>query len=273
MLNVLIQKRPTPTRVAGMVTRLQTSRDALAMPKVNYAADDIYTTGIRVTKTGEIPASSTVHRVTDPVFGMIRIPVHTFMMSMPLTNDMIEDSAFPIVAWSTGKFSETVDLLYDNEVLTGSGIGGPAGILLNPGGTDQPAIVVSGAAGAVTPDGIMDLAYALPEQYDQNARFVFNKTSTAKAIAKLKDTANRYLFGYGDMDNGLAGSRPKEPIGYPFEYSGFMPDIAANAFPIIFGDFMGYYLVNRIGFSIQVLRELYAETNQIVLLGRLRFGG
>jgi len=273
MLNVLVQKQPTPTRVAGMVTRLQTSRDALAMPKVNYAADDIYTTGIRVTKTGEIPSSSTVHRVTEPIFGMIRIPVHTFMMSMPLTNDMIEDSAFPIVGWSTGKFSETVDLLYDNEILNGSGIGGPAGILLNPGGTDQPAIVVSGSAAAVTPDGIFDLVYALPEQYDENAVFVFNKTNTAKAIAKLKDTTNRYLFGYGDQDSGIAGGRPKELIGYSYAYSGFMPDIAANSFPIIFGDLMGYYLVNRVGFSVQVLRELYAETNQIVLLGRLRFGG
>lgn len=273
ILNTIVDKMPTPTRVAGMVTRLQTSRDALTMPKVNYTTDDKYTTGIRTTWTGEVPSSSTVHRVTDPVFGQIRIPIHTAMMSMPITNDMVEDSAFPIVSWAAGKFNETIDLLYDDMVMNGNGIGQPFGILTNPGGTDQPAIVVTGSAATVTADGIIDLAYALPEQYDENARFVLNKTSTAKAIAKLKDSSNRYLFGYGDMDNGIAGARPKELIGYAFSYSGFMPDLAANAYPITFGDHRGYFLVNRIGFSVQVLRELYAETNQIVLLGRIRFGG
>jgi HK97 family phage major capsid protein len=52
-----------------------------------------------------------------------------------------------------------------------------------------------------------------------------------------------------------------------------MPNTGANNYPIIFGDLRGYYLVNRVGFSVQVLRELYAETNQILLLGRVRFGG
>lgn len=273
MLNMIIEKRPTPTRVAGLVTRLQTSRDALTMPKVNYSADDKYTTGIRTTWTGEIPASSTAHRVTDPVFGQIRIPIHTAMMSMPITNDMVEDAAFPIVGWASGKFNETIDLLYDDMIINGSGIGQPAGVLLNPGGADQPAVIVTGSAATVTGDGLWDLVYSLPEQYDENARMVLNKTSTARAIAKLKDSQNRYLFGYGEQDNGLAGARPKELCGYPYVFSGFMPDLGANAFPISFGDHRGYFLVNRVGFSIQVLRELYAETNQILLLGRVRFGG
>jgi len=270
----IIQKLATPTRVAGYVTRLNTSRDALNIPKVNYTTDDLYTTGIRVTWTGEVPASSTAHRVTDPVFGNVRIPVHTSMLSMPITNDMVEDSAFPLVPWATGKFSETIDLLYDNMILNGSGIGQPAGILLNPDGTDQPAVVKSGDANLIKPDGLIALAYAVPEQYDENCRFVFNKTNTGKAIAQLKDGSNRYLFSSGDYgDAGLVNGRPKMLVGYPYAFSGFMPDIAANAFPVIFGDFGGYYLVNRIGFSVQVLRELYAETNQIVLLGRIRFGG
>jgi HK97 family phage major capsid protein len=274
MMNTIISKQPTPTRVSGLVTGLTTGRDSLSIPKVNYATDDLYTSGIRVTKTGEVPASSTVHRVTDPVFGMVKIPVHTFMMSMPLTNDMVEDSAFSLAAWVAGKFSETVDLLFDNEILNGNAIGGPAGILLNPGGADQPAIVVSGNAGTLTPDGIINLAYSLPEQYDVNARFILNKTNTGAAIATMKDTANRYLFSTGDYGGaGIATARPTSLVGYPYVFSGFMPNVGANAFPIIFGDFGGYYLVNRVGFSVQVLRELYSELNQIVVLGRLRFGG
>lgn len=52
-----------------------------------------------------------------------------------------------------------------------------------------------------------------------------------------------------------------------------MPNVAAGAFPLIFGDLRGYQMVRRIGFSVQVLRELYAEVGQIALVGRVRFGG
>lgn len=269
----VIQKAATPTRVAGFVSRLQTSRDRIVFPKVNYATDDIYTSGIRVKWTGEVPSSATTHRVTDPLFAQVGIPIHTAMLSMPLTNDMIEDSAFPIVQWSADKFRETIDLLYDNMILNGTGQGQPAGILLNPGGTDQPAVVVSGDANLLKADGLINLTYALPEQYDENARLVFNKTNAGAAIALLKDSNNRYLFARGITDDGLATGRPTQLLGYPFSYSGFMPNVAANAFPIIFGDFGGYFLVERVGFSIQVLREIYAETNQQLLLGRVRIGG
>ncbi len=269
----VIQKAPTPTRVAGMVTRLQTSRDAMVFPKVNYGTDDIYTTGIRVSWTGELPTSATAHRVTDPQFAQIRIPIHTAMLSMPVTNDMVEDSSFPIVQWSADKFRETIDLLYDNVIINGSGIGQPAGMLLNPGAADQPAVVVSGSAAAVTADGLFDLTYAVPEQYEDNLSFIFNKTQTGKMIGKLKDDNKRYLFARGITDDGLSMGRPTSLLGYPFAYSAFMPNPGANTFPIVFGDPRGYYFVERIGFSIQVLREILAQTNQVLLLGRLRIGG
>lgn len=273
VLNFIIQKVAAPTRVSGMVQTLSTARDQMVISRVNYTADDKYTTGIRSTWTGEIPSSSTVHRVTDPVFGQLRIPVNTNMMSLPITLDMIEDSAFPLISWASSKFSETIDLLKDDMIINGDGVGKPAGFLYSPGGTNQPAVVVSGHASQITADGIINLGYSLPEQYDENARYLFNKTNTAKAIATLKDSNNRYLFGMGLQDSGLAGGRPTELNGYPYSYSAFMPDIAANAFPVLFGDFRSYILLNRVGFSIQVLDQPYAESNQTVLLGRVRFGG
>ena len=65
----------------------------------------------------------------------------------------------------------------------------------------------------------------------------------------------------------------RQLAGYPVTYSGFMPNRGSANYPVILGDLGGYYLVERVGFSIQVLNEVYAEVNQKVLLGRLRFGG
>lgn len=274
ILDRVISREPTPTRVAGLVTQLQTSRDNLIIPKVVYNADDLYTTGMRVTWTGEVPAAATTARVTDPVFGQVSVPVFTAMMSLPITNDMIEDANFPLVSYAAGKFGETIDLLRDNMILNGTGQAQPAGILVNPGAANQPSVIVSGSASALTADGLINTAFALPEQYDDNAVFIFNKTSTGAAIAELKDSNNRYLWGSGLQDSGLVPSiRDRRLLGYPCILSGFMPNVAASAYPVIFGDPRGYYLVNRIGFSVQVLRELYAETNQVLLLGRIRFGG
>ncbi len=274
IMNAVIMRQPTPTRVASFCSQFTTSRDGLSIPKVNYSADDLYTSGIRVTWTGEQPATATGHRVTDPVFGQVRVPIYTAMMSQPVTNDLIEDSAVALQPWLENRFFETIELLRDNVVLNGTGAGQPLGMLTNVDGADQITSVNAGAAGAVTADGIVDLAYSLPEQYDENARWIFAKTTTAKAIAKLKDAELRYIWGMGLQDSGLSPTiRDRDLLGYPVSFSAFMPAPANNAFPILFGDLRGYYLVNRVGFSVQVLREIYAETNQILLLGRVRFGG
>lgn len=276
ILERVIAKEPTPTRVAGRVTQLQTMRDKVVMPRINYTTDDLYTTGIRVTWTGEIPASSSVANVTDPLFGQTDIPIYTAMLKILLTNDLIEDAGFPVVSYVTDKFSETIDLLKDNLTLNGTGIGQPTGILANPGGTNQPAIVLSGTAGTLGTDGtsLVKAAFALPEQYDDNAAWVFNKTNVGAAIAQLQDSNKRFLWGAGLQDSGLdVGWKNRQLLGYPVVLSGFAPNIGAANYPIVFGDLRGYYLVNRIGFSIQVLREVYAEVNQIAIVGRIRFGG
>ncbi len=49
-------------------------------------------------------------------------------------------------------------------------------------------------------------------------------------------------------------------------FSGLFPNISANAYPVLFGDISGYQVVNRIGFSVQILREVYAESNAIFLV-------
>jgi HK97 family phage major capsid protein len=102
---------------------------------------------------------------------------------------------------------------------------------------------------------------------------VFNSTSAGKAIAKLKDSQNRYLFAAGVTSDGLATARPATLLGFPIIESDFMPDVAANSYPVIFGDLAGYYLVQRVGFSIQVLNEVKAAQNQVSIVGRMRVGG
>lgn len=270
--NRVIQKEPTPTVLAGRVTRLTTSRDTMVFPQVTYTTNNQYTTPMRVTWTGEIPASATVHNVTDPTFGQVRIPIYTAMMSIPVTRDMIEDAAFDLMGWISSKFSETINLTYEDFIATGTGANRPSGITTNS--TAQTNAVVSGNASLLTGDGLVNLAFNLPPQYDNNSVWAMTKTNAALAIFKLKDGDGRYLWSDNAEGGGLRVPKVRgDLLGYPLIYTELLPTIAANAYPIIFGDLSGYYLVQRVGFTIEVARELKIETNQVLVVGRIRVGG
>jgi len=277
MLERIIEKKPTPTRLGDLVQSLPTSRDALTIPKVKYTTDDLYSTGIRVIAAGEVPANSTAVNVNFPdttgnnQFAAERFQVYTQMMAQPVSNDMLEDALFPVNSWMADKFRETILLYKDNMILNGLGVNQPTGILLNPGGANQPAVVAMG--NPITGDGALSVSLSLPEQYEEGARYIFNKTSTYKTLRLLKDGNSRYLFGEGYQDSGMAPGRAKELGGYPYIFSGFAPNVGANAYPILFGDPSGYIWVDRVGVSIQVLREISALTNQTVILARFRVGG
>lgn len=278
----LIQKKPAPNAIAGKVRRLQTSRDSLTISRVVYAADDIYNSPIRFTQTGEIPSSGSQATYTDPTFGQSRIEVFTQMVNGQLSKDMLEDSIFDVQGYIAEQFRVQADQLMENLIVNGSGAGQMTGLIANPGGKvgnqQQPAVIKMG--NPPTGDAFFKLAYAVPPQYEDNLHFAFNKTNSLQNFVLLKDSANRYLFGAGYQDSGIATARPKELVGYPYLLAQLMPNAYlangsgnTNAYAVVFGDFNGYWMVERVGLSVQVLDQTAAKVNQIELVGRLRFGG
>lgn len=266
----LIKKIATMATIRANARVAQTSRDIAKWPRVVYTTDDEYTSGVRLTWTGESPASATAHRVTDPVYGLYSIPVHTSMASMPISNDLIEDSAFDIVGLSSDMLAEAFALGENDAFLNGNGVARPMGMLTQVDG-DGPASVASGDAATLTANGVVDLWGALPSQYETNAKWLFAK-ATEVVIRKLQDSQNRYLWPILP-EVGNFGPAPRSLLGFPTMRDEFVPEIAANAYPIIFGDLRGYLVLDRVGLSIQRLSEIYAETNVTLLLARKRVGG
>lgn len=279
----VIGRSPAPTQLRSLVNGLNTGRDALTMPRKQYNADDRYTTAFRATWTGEIPSDGTgnMHAVDDAnLLGNISIPVHTAMLSAPVSRNLIEDSAFAIQPWLESELNQTIDLLYEDMILNGNGVGQPVGILFGANSSNvgldasYPEVIVSGTPGEITHDTLVDVQMALAPQYEnENTRWVMNKRSTYRALNKLKDGNGRPLFTTGAGDYGLAPGRGRVLLGDPVVLSAFMPDLGANNFPVVYGDLKGYCLAERVGFSIQVLHETRAKANQVEIVGRVRFGG
>ena len=130
--------------------------------------------------------------------------------------------------------------------------------------------VNSGNGTALLADGLLTLVHSIKTEYARNATFVFNR-STLAAIRKLKDTAGQYVFQAGmSLENGV----PNTILGYPYIEAPDMPDIAASAFPVAFGDFArAYMIVDRV--ALAVLRDPFtqATTGNVRYIARRRVGG
>ena len=270
-MSEVIRKMATLTTVRQNARVAQTSRDIARWVKVNYTTDDKYTSPVRMTWTGEQPATATSHRVNEPVLGQYSIPVHTGMASLPFTNDLLEDAAFDIFGLGSDLLSEAFALGENNVFWNGNGVAQPMGILAQVDG-DGPASVVSGSAGTLTGDGLIDLTMALPAQYERNAKFFMNKVSGEKTIRKLKDGNNDYLWPVWPVGGNFAAA-PRELLGFPTVRDEFLPNVSAGNYPIVFGDLNGYLILDRVGLSLQRIDQPYAEQNITVLLARKRVGG
>jgi HK97 family phage major capsid protein len=150
--------------------------------------------------------------------------------------------------------------------LTGSGAGQPLGIFTaSPNGIDTDRDVAAGnEATAIGADGLINAKYALKAQYQKTARWIFHRDAIS-GIRKLKDDNKQYLW-----QPGLIADKPDTILELPF----FMSEFAPNTFTTgkyvgIIGDFSFYWIADSMEFSIQVLKELYAESNQIGYIGRM----
>ena len=291
LLARIIGRLPAPTQLRSLVTTLTTGRDTLILPRKQYSADDQYTTAFRLTWTGEIPSdgSGNIENVNDSnLTGNIDIPVHTGMLAASVTRNMIEDAAFPIQAWLESELAQVIDLVYEDSIINGSttiatSLGSqsnqPIGFLFgaasgNAEGNTFPEVILSQTAGGLDYNSLINIQMALAPQYESESTcWIMQKRSTYAYINQIKDTQARPLFTTGYSDSGMVERRGRVLLGDRIILSQFMPAISPTSYAVFYGDPKGYYLAQRVGFSIQVLDQTKAKANQIELVGRVRFGG
>jgi HK97 family phage major capsid protein len=267
----ILKKQMGMTAIRPNARKISTGRDRVQWPRRTYNTDDKWTSAARITWTGEQPASATTHRITEPVYGLSDIPVHVAMASCPITNSLLEDDAYDVEGDLAMVLAEAHALGEDTAFISGTGIAQPYGLTTTIDATNFISSVVSGTTSTLTADGLIDLFFGVPAQYRANSEWIMN-SGTMKAVEKLKDGQNRYLVQ--SLINGSLANPQFDTIkGKPVFIDEFMSDVAANTYPILYGDTSGYLIVDRVGYSVQRLTELYAETDITMFLSRQRVGG
>lgn len=188
------------------------------------------------------------------------------------TQQMLDDSELNLEQWLAGEVQTEFSYQENKAFVSGDGTNKPRGLLTYAAGgaglhpLGGIAITESGAVGAITGDAIMNLIYSLPSAFTNGARFAFNR-NTHLAIRKLKDNDGNYLW-----QPSLAAGQPAQLAGYNITEVPDMPDVAANALSIAFGDFKrAYKILDRIG--VRVLRDPFTNKPYVSFYTTKRVGG
>lgn len=190
------------------------------------------------------------------------------------TQRALDDMAIDPEAW----LSEEVGIEFaekENDAYTrGNGVKKPKGILSYTLSTDVDGTrafgsiqkIVSGSAGAFVADKVIDLVHALKRGYRANAQFMMSNLSLA-ALRKLKDGQGNYLW-QPDFSGGSSGTL----LGYSITENDDVPDPAADANALLFGDFRRAYTIYDIR-GVRMLRDELTSRPYVKFYTTKRVGG
>ncbi len=216
--------------------------------------------------------SSTIGESDTPQIDRITVQLHELSALPKASQRLLDDAAFDIEGWLAGRIADKFARAEAGAFINGDGIDKPKGFLAHSTVDNDVwawgnlGYVPTGVAGEITPDSIVDAVYALGAQYRANASFVMN-SKTAGLVRKLKDMDGRFLWS-----DGLAAGEPARLMGYPVLIAEDMPDAAADAYAMAFGDFAaGYTIAERP--DLRILRDPFSAKPHVLFYATKRVGG
>lgn len=202
-------------------------------------------------------------------FGMKTLNADVYTYKVAMSQSLVEDAG-NLVQLLQDEATTALAIDEDAAFLTGDGAGKPLGILPGNANTLGLTEVLTGSSGVMTADGLMGLRRGLQSQYRKDGVWVGN-SATFGLIEKLKDSQNRYLFDIQKSDVSLSDDMVllRRRV---FE-SEALPDVASNAYPVIFGNMAGYYIAERSGMTIMRFQDSGTGINKVEYHFRRRVGG
>ncbi|MEP6868461.1 MAG: phage major capsid protein [Novosphingobium sp.] len=224
-----------------------------------------------VSETGARPETQT------PKFAEIVPPSGELYANPSASQAMLDDAAFNLEAWLANEIASEFARAEGAAYVGGTGTNQPKGFLSVPTalttdatrvfGTLQHVVSNNATGFDISPElKLIDLVHALRPGHRQGAVFVMN-SSTLAVVRKLKAADGSFLWQPGIMEG-----QPARLLGYPVVEAEDMPDVAANAFPIAFGNFQNGYLITERA-STSILRDPYTNKPFVNFYATKRVGG
>lgn len=265
----------TETEIGRLLTAASPIRAIAAVRQVSTA---VYKKPFAITgaATGWVGETAARPETTSPTLAELQFPAMELYAMPAATQSLLDDAAVNLDQWIAEEVQSAFAVQESTAFVTGNGTNKPKGFLAYTnvddaswswGNIGYVATGVSGAFPASNPsDKLIDFIYTLKSGYRQNARFVMNR-KTQSAIRKFKDVDGNYIWQPAATADGQASL-----MNFAIAESEDMPDIAADAYALAFGDFnSGYLVVDRVG--VRVLRDPYSAKPYVLFYTTKRVGG
>jgi len=259
-VNQLIQAVDNQAYIRQWATVYQVQNaDSLGVPSLDTdPADANWTTELATGSEDSSMAFGKRELHPHPLAKRIKVS-RKLLRSVPSASNLVRDR----LAYKFG-------VTFEQACLTGTGAGQPLGLFVAsddgiPTGQD---VSTDNTTTAITFNNLIEVKYTLKPQYWPNARWLFHRDAV-KMIAKLKDGEGQYIWR-----ESVRVGEPDRILGMP----AFMSEYAPNTFTTglyvgMLGDFSNYWIADAMTLEFQILQELYAESNQVGLIGRLESDG
>jgi len=212
-----------------------------------------------------------------PTFAEIVPPSGELYANPAASQAMLDDAAFDLEAWLASEIGTEFGRAEGAAFVNGSGVNQPLGFLTSP---DSPLLDATRPFGALQYIGsgnasglgdtieltLIELVHTLKAGHRQGASWVMNAATLAQ-LRKLKTEDGAFLW-----QAGLAAGQPDRLLGYPVVEAEDMPDIAAGATPIAFGNFKAGYLIAERS-ATTILRDPFTNKPFVHFYATKRIGG
>jgi len=169
------------------------------------------------------------------------------------------NGSFSVVDFIVNQMADEIATWIEGQLLNGTGTNAAQGAL------NTTNVKTAAAAAAITADELIDLQAKVKQAFQANACWTMHPETFA-AVKKLKDRNDRYL-----LQDDITGAFPYRLLGKPVHLSDNMPQMAAGAKAILYGDYSGLSVNFRENISIEVLREKYATMHAIGVVSWFEF--
>lgn len=187
--------------------------------------------------------------------------------------ELLQDSTFDIQSFIARKFGERIARKLAVDLVNGTGVNEPQGIISTQGALTSSGVTVTSATAGPTYAELVTIEHSLDPAYRDNASWLMND-KTVSLIEALVDTAGRPLIW--SAGNSLSeGRMPKTLLGYPVIIDQAMPDLLTGSTKgMVFGDLRQAYVVRSIkDVSVVTVNELYAANGQVGFMAWARYDG
>lgn len=183
-------------------------------------------------------------------FGQLEVLPHKLTTFVDISNELLSDSGGTAEAEVRMALAEDFGQKEGIAFVNGTGAGQPEGLMTHPDIEEW----LNGHATDLSADQMIKLMYDLPAMYRNAGTWMMNGT-TLGIVRTLKDGDGRMLW-----QPSFQAGQPETILGRPVIEAVDMPDLESGSFPILYGDFSAYRIVDRLAMSI--LSDPYTQARK-----------